>query len=153
MNFFKIILFLLLTQMLPADKVEITSDSMNAIDLRKEVHFIGHAKVKQSKDWIHADEIIVHLNEDNQAKMYEAVGAVTFEFQNEKGHYLGASDRVEYYPLKSLYILTGKANVKDKQNHRTVKGNKITIDMLSGNSKVAGSKKKPVKFIFDMEKK
>ena len=139
--------------MAQAEKVEITSDSMNAMDLKKEVHFIGNAKVKQLKDWIHADKIIVHLNEKNQAKMYEAIGEVTFEFQNEKGHYIGSSNRVKYYPVTSLYVLIGKANVKDILNNRTAKGNEITVDMLTGNSKVKGSKKKPVKFTFDTEKK
>lgn len=153
MKFLKITLFFILTQMALAEKVEITSDSMNAIDLKKEVHFIGNAKVKQLKDWIHADKIIVHLNEKNQAKMYEAIGEVTFEFQNEKGHYIGSSNMVKYYPVTSLYVLIGKANVKDILNNRTAKGNEITVDMLTGNSKVKGSKKKPVKFTFDTEKK
>ena len=139
--------------MILAEKVEITSDTMNALDLKKEVHFIGNAKVKQLKDWIHADKIIVHLNEKNQAKMYEAIGDVTFEFQNDKGHYLGSSNNVKYYPTKSLYVLNGKAKVKDILNNRTAKGDEITVDMLTGNSKVQGSKKKPVKFTFDTEKK
>lgn len=157
MKFFKTILFLLLTpllltQFLLAQKVEITSDSMNAIDLKKEVHFIGNAKVKQLKDWIHADKIIVHLTEENQAKMYEATGNVTFEFQNEKGHYIGSSKQVKYYPLKSLYLLIGKANVEDKLNKRTIKGEKITVDMITGNSKVQSSGKGPVKMTFGMEK-
>ena len=152
MKFFKITLFFIVTQMALADKVEVTSDSMNAIDLKKEVHFIGNAKVKQLKDWIHADKIIVHLTEENQARMYEALGSVTFEFENEKGHYVGSSDKVEYYPLKSLYVLIGKAKVNDLLNKRTAKGDEITVDMLTGNSKVRGSKKKPVKFTFDSGK-
>ena len=148
-----------MSQLLFAQKVEVTSDSMNAIDAKKEVHFIGNAKVKQLKDWIHADEIIVHLNEKNQANMYEAIGTVTFEFQNEKGHYIGSSNRVKYYPLKSLYVLTGKAKVKDLMNKRSAKGNEITVDMLTGNSQVKskpkekGKKQAPVVFTFDSEKK
>ena len=153
MKFLKITLFIILSQSLFAGKVEITSDSMNAIDSNKEVHFIGNAKVKQLKDWIHADEIIVHLNSDNQAKMYEAIGNVTFEFENDKGHYIGSSNIVKYYPLTSLYVLTGKAKVNDVLNKRTAKGDEITVDMLTGNSNVKGSKKKPVKFTFDSVKK
>jgi len=153
LKFFKITLFFILTQLAFSEKVEITSDSMNAIDLKKEVHFIGNAKVKQLKDWIHADKIIVYLTEDNQAKMYQATGKVTFEFQNDKGHYLGSSNTVKYYPLTSLYVLIGNAKVEDKLNKRTAKGDEITVDMVTGNSKVRGSKKKPVKFTFDMEKK
>ncbi len=159
MNFFKITLILLLSQLLFAQKVEVTSDSMNAVDAKKEVHFIGNAKVKQLEDWIHADEIIVHLNEKNKANMYEAIGKVTFEFQNEKGHYIGSSNRVKYYPLKSLYVLSGKAKVKDLMNKRSAKGNEITVDMLTGNSQVKskpkekGKKQAPVVFTFDSEKK
>jgi len=147
--FFKAILFILITQVVFAKKVEITSDSMNAIDLKKEVHFVGNAKVKQLKDWIHADEIIVYLDKKNQAKMYVATGTVTFEFQNETKYYSGSSNKIEYYPLKSFYVLTGKAKVKDILNERTAKGDKITIDMITGNIHVFGSKKKPVKFTFD----
>ena len=142
-----------------AEKVEITSDSMNAIDLKKEVHFNGNAKVKQLKDWIHADKIIVHLNEKNQAKMYEAIGNVTFEFQNDKGHYIGSSNLVKYYPVTSVYVLLGKAKVNDVLNNRSAKGDEITVDMLTGNSNVKskpgkkGKRQAPVVFTFDTEKK
>ncbi len=143
---------MVLSQYLFAEKVEVTSDSMNAVESKKEVHFMGNAKVKQLKDWIHADEIIVHLDANHKAQMYEAIGTVTFEFQNEKGHYIGSAQKVEYYPLKSLYVLSNKANVKDILNKRTAKGDKITVDMKTGNSHVVGSKKKPVKFTFDTDK-
>ena len=153
MKLFYLILIFISTQLLFAEKVEITSDSMNAEKLNKEVHFIGNAKVKQLKDWITADEIIVYFNENNETDRYKALGNVDFEFENEKGHYLGSSDVVVYYPMKSLYVLTGKAKVKDLMNKRSAKGDEITVDMLTGHSDVKGTKKKPVKFIFDMEKK
>ena len=153
MKLFYLILIFISTQVLFAEKVEITSDSMNAEKLNKEVHFIGNAKVKQLKDWITADEIIVYFNENNETDRYKALGNVDFEFENEKGHYLGSSDVVVYYPMKSLYVLTGKAKVKDLMNKRSAKGDEITVDMLTGHSDVKGTKKKPVKFIFDMEKK
>ena len=153
MKLFYLILIFISTQVLFAEKVEITSDSMNAEKLNKEVHFIGNAKVKQLKDWITADEIIVYFNENNETDRYKALGNVDFEFENDKGHYLGSSDVVVYYPMKSLYVLTGKAKVKDLMNKRSAKGDEITVDMLTGHSDVKGTKKKPVKFIFDMEKK
>jgi len=157
LRFLKIILFpllvqLLMTQFTLAEKVELTSDSMNAIENKKEVHFIGNAKVKQLKDWIHADKIIVHLTQENKAKIYEALGNATFEFQNEKGHYIGNSNQVQYFPLQSLYILTGKAKVEDKLNKRTIKGEKITVDMLTGNSKVTSTGNSPVKMTFGTDK-
>ena len=144
---------LFFTSSLFAEKVEVTSDKMHTESLKKEVHFVGNAKVKKEQDWIHSDRIIVFFNENNETKQYKAIGNVDFEFKNEKGHYKGKADTVEYFPIKSLYILTGKANVDDLMNKRSVKGDKITVDMLTGDSIVKGSKKKPVKFIFEMKDK
>jgi lipopolysaccharide export system protein LptA len=47
--------------------------------------------------------------------------------------------------------LSGKAKVDDVKNKRQVKGDEITLDMVTGDSQVKGSKKKPVKFIFTTE--
>jgi len=134
-----------------AEKVEVTSDSMKAQDLQKEVHFIGNVKVKQLKNWLHGDKVIVYFDENNETKMYEATGFVTFEFKKEKSFYKGSADKVTYYPTKSQYILTGKAVIDDLINKRHVNGDEIILDMITGNANVKGSKKKPVKFIFDME--
>jgi lipopolysaccharide export system protein LptA len=134
-----------------AEKVEVTSDSMKAEDLKKEVHFIGDVTVKQLKSWLHGDKVIVYFDENNETKMYEAIGSVTFEFQNEESFYKGSADKVTYYPTKSQYILIGKAVIDDLINKRHVNGDEITLDMVTGNANVKGNKKKPVKFIFDME--
>jgi lipopolysaccharide export system protein LptA len=153
LNFLKIALFFILTLVAFAEKVEITSDSMQAESLNHEIHFIGNAKVKQLKDWITADKIIVYFDDNNQTKMYKAIGNADFEFSNDKGHYLGNSKIVEYYPMTSVYVLIDKANVKDLLNKRTAKGDKITVDMLTGKSHVEGTKSKPVVFTLDMVKK
>lgn len=151
LKFLKIILFLMLSQTLFAEKVEITSTSMQAENLKKEVHFIGNAKIKKIDDWLHADRVIVYFDENNETKMYEAVGLVTFEFKNEKSFYKGSADKVTYHPIKSLYILAGKAVIDDLVNKRHLDGDEIMLDMTTGNAEVKGSSKKPVKFIFDME--
>ncbi len=153
MNFLKIVFLLLFTGMLYAEKVHITADNMKAEELKKEVHFMGNAKVVQGKSWIHGDEIIVYFDENNETKKYEAIGLVTFEFIEEMSSYKGSADKVTYYPMKSKYILTGKAIIDDLINKRHVNGDEITLDMTTGNANVKGSRKKPVKFIFDMKDK
>jgi len=153
MNFFKITFLLLLSTVLFAEKVHVTSDNARAEELKKEVHFIGNAKVTQLESWIHGDEIIVYFNENNETRQYDAIGKVTFEFKEPKGHYIGSADKVTYYPKKSKYILTGKAIIDDLLNKRHVNGDVITLDMVTGNANVEGKNKKPVKFTFDMEKK
>jgi len=144
---------MLISVSLWAEKVQITSDSMKAIDAKKEVHFIGNAKVSQLKDWIHANEIIVYFDENNETKKYIAKGKVTFELHQKEAIYKGKAKKVTYYPKKSEYILTGKAVIDDIVNKRHVNGDEIVLDMITGNANVKGNRKKPVKFIFDMEKK
>jgi len=153
LNFIKIVLFVLFTGVLFAQKVNVTADNMKAENLKKEVHFMGNAKVVQGKSWIHADQIIVYFDENNQTKKYEAIGLVTFEFIQEKSSYKGSADNVTYLPLKDQYILRGKAIINDIINKRHANGDEIMLDMITGNANVKGSRKKPVKFIFDMKDK
>lgn len=137
--------------MMYAEKVEITSDEMHAESAQKEVHFLKNVKINQLENWIHADKVIVYFDENNETNKYEALGMVKFEFKNKEHHYKGSTDKLVYLPIKSKYILTGKAIIDDIANKRHIIGDKIFLDMLSGNIKVQGNKKKPVKFIFDME--
>jgi len=154
MNFFNILLVsVFLTMSVSAEKVNVTSASMTAEDLKKEVHFIGNAKVTQGKRWIHGDEIIVYFDENNETKKYEAIGKVTFEVEQGKAFYKGSADKVTYYPVDSKYILTGKAIVDDLVNKRHVNGDEIILNTVTGNANVKGSKKKPVKFIFNTKEK
>ncbi len=153
MNFFKTILILSFSTTLFAQKVNITSISMSAENLKKEIHFTGNAKVTQGKSWIHGDEIIVYFDDDNNTKKYAAIGNVTFEFKREKSLYKGSSDNITYYPIQAKYILTGHAVVDDLINKRHVNGDEITLDTVTGDANVKGSKNKPVKFIFNMKEK
>ena len=153
MNFLKMILLLILTQVLFAERVEITSTSMEAEEEKKEVHFIGNAKIAKGKDWLHADTVIVYFGENNDTEMYEAIGSVNFEFKNEKHHFKGKADKVKYHIVKSVYELNGNAVIDDLVSKSHVDGDLIFLDMTTGNVNVKGDKKKPVKFIFEMEKK
>ena len=124
---------------------------MHAENIKKEVHFVGNAKVKKLDDWLNADEIIVYFDENNETKMYEAIGAVSFEFKKETHHYKGSALKVTYYPKKSVYFLQGKAVIDDLINKSHVDGDEITLDIITGNASVKSNKKKPVKFIIEMK--
>jgi len=153
LKFFKVMVLVCFSTTLFAEKVNVTSTSMTAEDLKKEIHFIGNAKAVQGKSWIHGDEIIVYFDENNETKKYEAIGKVTFEIDQEKSFYEGSADKVTYFPVEAKYVLTGKAIVDDTVNKRHVAGDEIVLDTITGNANVKGSKKKPVKFIFDTKGK
>lgn len=143
----------MLTQALFAEKVKITSTSMEAEELKKEVHFIGDAKIIKGGDWLHADRVIVYFGDNNETSKYEAIGSVSFEFKKDEKHFKGSADKVIYDMVKSLYVLKGKAVIDDMVKKRHVDGDEIMLDMSTGSVDVQGSNKKPVKFIFDMEDK
>lgn len=149
-KFLKMILFLILTQALFAERVEITSIKMEAQG--KEVHFIGNAKVKKANDWLHAEKVIVYFDENNETRMYEAIGEVTFEIKNEMHAFKGSADKVVYDIAESLYKLKGKAVIDDLVNKRHVSSDEIILNMITGGVDVLGSRKKPAKLIFDMGK-
>ena len=138
MKFLKIILFFTLTQALFAERMEITSAFMETGD--KEIKFIGNTKIKIDDSWLHADKVIVYLDENNETKMYEATGLVNFEIKNEKHSFKGRANKVIYDKWKSLYVLRGKAVVdsKDFLIKRHVKGDEITLNMMTGRMNVKG---------------
>ena len=146
-------LSMLVATSLCAEKVEVSSDTMKAQEQKREVHFTGHVYIRQAESWLRGDKVIVHFTKDNKTDRYDAIGNVTFELKDERGHYKGKAKSVVYYPPKSKYILKGKAEIVDMINNRQLQGSEIVLDMKTGNASVKGGKKKPVKFIFDMEKK
>jgi lipopolysaccharide export system protein LptA len=152
LNFLKVLFLIFFTELLFAEKVEITSDVMEAQNVQKEVHFIGNVTVKQLGNKLHGNRVIVYFNENNQTNKYEAIGSVTFEFKKEKSFYKGSAQKVTFYPIKSEYILKGKAVIDDLINQRHLNGNQIILNMKTGNANVLGNRKKPIKFIFDIGK-
>jgi lipopolysaccharide export system protein LptA len=119
----------------------------------KKASFLGNAKVIQGDSWIFADKIVVYFNENNQTKKYNAVGNVKFELKKDKAHYKGYAKEIIYKPLDKLYVIKGNAKINDIINKRVINGDSIVLDMQTGNAKVKGSSKKPIKVIFEMESK
>lgn len=148
-----ILLALLLSITLYADKVEIKAQQMHAENIKKEIHFIGEVSIKQAQDWLKAQEVVVYFDENNQTKRYEASGSVTFEFKSVEHHYVGRANKAIFYTQKSLYILHGDAVIDNKINQSHLDGEEIFLDMISGKASVKSSEKKPVTFIIEMDKK
>jgi lipopolysaccharide export system protein LptA len=139
MQLLKIILFFMLTQALVAGRMEINADKVEAGN--KEIHFIGNTKLSIDDSWLHADRVNVYLDENNETRMYEAIGGfVTFEFKHQKHSFKGRANRVIYNMYTSRYILSGKAVLDDNNFSikRRLAGDEIIIDMFTGRVKVKG---------------
>lgn len=139
MQLLKIILFFMFVQFLIAGKMEINADKVVAGN--KEIHFIGNAKLSIDGSWLHADRVNVYLDENNETRMYEAIGGfVTFEFNHEKHAFKGRAHKVTYNMFTSRYILSGKAVLDDNDFSikRRLSGDEIIIDMFTGRVQVKG---------------
>ena len=79
-----LLIILILSSSIYADKVEITSTSMKAKNLKKRVTFIENVKIKQVNSWLNADKVVVFFNENNETKQYDATGNVSFEFIDKR---------------------------------------------------------------------
>lgn len=129
----------MLTQTLLAERMKVTSSFMEAGE--KEIRFIGNTKISVDDSWLHADNIIVYLDENNETKMYEATGLVSFEIKGENHSFKGRANKVIYDKWKSRYILRGKAVIDDNDFviKRHIKGDEIVLNMMTGKLHVEGA--------------
>lgn len=149
----KFILICILPFLLYAEKVEVTSKDFYAKDAENQAHFIDDVLVKQGSSWIRGDTLIVYFDDNNETIQYDVIGNTTFEILREQSHLKGKSDKITFYPREEKYLLAGNAVVDDIAKERQVKGDTIVVNTITGESKVRGNSKKPIKFIFDTEKK
>lgn len=138
MKFLIMIFFFMLTQILFAERMKVTSSFMEAGE--KEIRFIGNTKISVNDSWLHADNIIVYLDDNNETRMYEATGLVSFEIKGENHSFKGRANTVIYDKWKSRYILRGNAMIDDNDfiMKRHVKGDEIVLNMMTGKMHVKG---------------
>ena len=84
---------------------------------------------------IQANIIIAVLNKDNSQQITElhATGNVMFL----KDKQIATGDKVKYYLKQDKVIITG--NVKLKRDNDIIRGEKLTIDFITGLSKMESS--------------
>jgi len=153
-NILSIFIFMSILTQVYSNKIEVTANSVTASNSNKEVRFVGNVLIKQdSKNWMRANEAIVYFDDQNQTKLYEAKGNASFEISDKKSHYKGRSNIMKHWPEESKYQLSGNATTDDLINKRHLSGDLINVDMKSGNASVKSQTGKPVKFIFNIDKK
>jgi len=147
-----LIFFILLFSLhLSAAIVDMKADHFYANNINHEAFFEGHAKIKQGKNEINASKVTVFFNDQKKALKYEAYGNVKFDLTEKGVHYKGASNKITYAPTSSKYYFIGNVVLIDLTNNRTIKADKVSLDLKTGLADIKGSVKKPVHFIFEIE--
>jgi len=162
MQVIKIFMFILLAINMNANsKNKLTVDAINfsAEDQKNLVVFSGDVKMNRVNDKLYADKLVIKLKEniDNSGTkepvLYTATGDVNLEIVTVNKHYIAKGNKVIYKPLENKYIIIGNGYAEDKFDNRKLYGDKIYIDTITGEAKIDGSKKKPVRFIMQLETK
>lgn len=127
--------------------IEITADSLEVLQSKKQAIFLGKVEAKQGNLNIRSDQMIVHYvdkdkkekNEDslkqNSVSKIVANGNVFLSAPKES-----AKSNVGVYDVKNeIVTLTGNVILSSGKN--ILKGNKMIYDIQKGSSKMVGSDK------------
>jgi lipopolysaccharide export system protein LptA len=139
------------------DKLIIDSNNFESDDSKGIAIFTGDVKMVRVKDTLNADKVVVYLSNVNgkskkrEATKYIATGKVEFEVFTPLKHYEGKGDQVIYQPQTQQYEIIGNGYLKDITEDKTLIGDVIFIDQITGNANVKGSKEKPVRFILNIQ--
>ena len=137
-------------------KLVIDATNFETNDLKGLSIFTGDVKLKMDKDKLNSDKLEIYVKPQTKGKAkkplkYIATGNVDFEIFSNNKHYKGKGKKVTYNPNKQEYVITGNGYLKEVTEDRELFGEKIFINQLTGSAKVNGSKKKPVRFILNID--
>ena len=133
------------------ENIIVNAKSFEADEKKNISIFKGDVSIQKGDDYIKADTLKIYFNKKNKPTKYKAIGNVKFELFTNKQHFKGNSNTIEYSPLTKLYKASGHVFLTDLTQHRKLRGENIIIDRIHGKTKINGTKKRPVKFIFSVE--
>jgi lipopolysaccharide export system protein LptA len=138
------------------DLLTIKAINFSVNETKNLILFSGDVKMDRINDKLYANELVVKTQKDVETNdtypiLYTAIGDVKLEIVTTKKHYLATGDKVIYKPLENKYIILGNGFAEDKNDNRKLYGDKIFIDTLTGEAKIDGSKKKPIRFIMQLK--
>ncbi len=138
-----------------SEQVEILSDRFEADDMKHVAKFLGHVSMKKGQDELNASKVVVYFDEKRKPIRYEAIGNASFVIHmKERGeYYTGKAHKLVYRPLKQIYELYGNVVLREPKLDRTVTGEKVIVEKLSGRASVESGGNRPVKFIFRVEER
>ena len=144
------LLLLALLSSLSAQKVQVQADSFEADEKKMITILQGHVLLKKGADTIHADRLTVKFDSHNKPIHYLASGHIRFDINTDNQSFDGHANTLSYDPKTLIYEVSGNAFIHEKKQDRKLYGERIMIDRISGKSTIKGSKKRPVKFIFEV---
>jgi len=138
------------------DKLVIDAKNFETDDSKGITIFTGNVKLKKAKDKLNSNKLEIYMKPKTKGKArqplkYIATGNADFEIHTNGKIYKGKGSKIIYDPVKQEYTVIGNGYIKEEVEQRELFGDKIFINQLTGNARVSGSDKKPVRFILNIE--
>ncbi|BCD60499.1 MULTISPECIES: lipopolysaccharide transport periplasmic protein LptA [unclassified Nitratiruptor] len=150
----KILLVLSVSLILFAQEIEITSQKFEASENELISKFLGNVQVKRGKNRLWAEKLFVYFNKQKKPIKFVAIDNVRFDLFDQKNkEYKGKCKKLVYYPNKKVYQFFDNVHVVTYPDKKEVYGDKIYLDLIASKVNVAGTKKRPVKMILNIEEK
>ena len=153
----KIILALsLILSLATAEQLVIDAQKFEAYESKGFTLFEGNVKLKRAQDRLNSDKLEVYLSKKTKTKKseplkYIATGNVSFNIVTNGKKYEGKGDKVIYNPKELKYTIIGNGYLKEKVEDKTLYGDRIYINQLTGEANVKGTSDKPVRFILNLD--
>lgn len=150
----KILYFLLFLSLnfLYASQLQIVADRFEANQKKGLSTFTGHVVITKDKDVLKANTVKVFTDEKNHPTKYEALKSVRFKVtSDENSTYEGKSERLVYLPEANEYQFYSNVKIKELKTLRTLSGDKIIINITTGNAEVVGKAKEPIRITFEIK--
>ena len=147
-------ILLLLISTLLSEQLQIVADNFERNQQKKFSSFTGNVTIKKGTDELKASQVFVFVDDANSPIKYEASGDVSFSVTTESNAtYMGKSQRLIFLPLKKEYQFYKEVFIREQNTTRTLSGEKIVLNMISGNAKIAGESQVPVRVTFEIDDK
>ena len=137
-----------------ANQIQITADSFERNEQTGISSFKGHVHIKKNYDELNASKLFVHVDNENSPIKYIASGDVFFDVTTENNaSYFGHSQRLVFFPKEKVYHFYKDVYIEEKITARTLSGEKVILNMETGNSKILGETQTPVRVTFEIDDK
>jgi lipopolysaccharide export system protein LptA len=143
--------FILVLQLAFAEQLQIVADSFERNQQKKLSTFLGNVRIKTDKDELNASKVLVYVDEQNHPVKYIASGKVSFTISTDSNNsYIGRSEKLVFLPKKSEYQFDKDVFIQDLTTARTLSGESIRINVKTGDAKIIGKEKVPVRVTFEL---
>ena len=147
------IIFIISSFLYAKEDVEITAKEFYANSKELYSVFKGNVHIKRNLDELNASEVKVYFNKEKKPIRYEAHKNVSIYMDlKQKAKYSAKALKATFFVKKNTYKLNGNVKLIDLLNNRVLTGSTLLIDLKSGDAKVLGNERKPIKIKFSIDK-